>query len=370
MPKKYSTNPALGLLVVLSALALSACSKPSAPVATQPMATPEPKMEGQSANWKVKVQSVDRVPRQEPDMFSGSASQGPENRFDTLQLTVELTYSGSAGNVQSPAAALIDRKEQRIAALKAAVETPGAIYMMTYGPGYSALTTSFTDLNRPTPEASEKEKTDKAMKALLAWIDPQVEANKTRSRALSAGEKLTLIYYFQDPNEYTNLRLAFADVPPIVLRVKRGEPTPTPATAAASSPTPLDVKAQGESQNWKVLVTKVQKYPNDTSDPSHPRDSLEVRLELVYKGPPRAVRPPTATLISGDGTKNPGDINSTTVMRWVFPDGPPEVGLRPGDNVSVTFSFKDPKDDANLKLAFMDVAPISLPAPQPPDPED
>lgn len=369
MPKNQSANPALGLLVVLSALALSACSKPPAPVANLPAATPEPKMEAQSANWKVTVQSVDKVARQPREMFSGAGDEGPEQRFDTLQLTVDLTYSGAAGNVQSPSAVLIDTKEQKIAALKAAVMTPGAIYTMSYGPGYSALSTSFTDLNQPTPAPAEKEKTDKAMKELLAWVDPQVEANKTKTRPLAPGDKLTLIYYFQDPNEYTNLRLAFADVPPISLRVKRDEPAPSPATASASSPTPLDVKAQGESQNWKVMVTKVQKYPNDTTDASQPRDSVEVHLELVYKGPPRAVRPPTANLVSGQGAKNPGHINRTTVMRWVFPDGPPEVGLRPGDDLSVTFSFKDPKDDANLKLEFMDVPPITLPSPQPPDPE-
>ena len=369
MRKNQPVNLAFGLLLFLSALALAACSKQPAPVADQPAATPEPPMEAQSANWKLTVTSLDKVPRQERDMFSGSSDEGPEHRFDTLQLTVDLTYLGGAGDVPSPAAVLIDAKEQRISALKAAVVTPGAIYTMIYGPGYSALRTSFTDLNRPTPEAAEKEKTDKAMKELLAWVDPQVEANKTRTRALTAGEKLTLIYYFQDPNEYTNLRLAFADVPPISLRVKRNEPTPSPATASASSPTPLDVKAQGESQNWKVIVTNVQKNPNDTTDPSQPRDSVEVRLELVYKGAPRAVGPPTANLVSGQGAKNPGDIRSTTVMRWVFPDGPPEVGLRPGDDVSVTFSFKDPKDDANLKLEFMDVPPISLPSPQPPDPD-
>ena len=372
MHKSQPANLALSCLVILSAIALSSCSKQTTPVANQPSATPEPKMEGQSANWKLTVLSVDKVPRQARDMFSTTSDEGPEHRFDTLQLTVDLTYTGAAGNVQSPAAALMDSKDQRIAALKAAIDTPGAIYMMIYGPGYSALRTIITDMNRPTPEAAEKEKTDKAMKELLAWVDPQVEANKTRTRALSAGEKLTLIYYFQDPNEYTNLRLAFADVPPITLHVKRDEKqaTSSPSPAQASSPTPLNANAQGESKNWKVIVTSVKKFPNDKTDASQPRDSVEVRLELVYAGPPRAVGPPTADLIDGKGGKYAGDIRSTTVMRWVFPDGPPQVGLKPGDNLSVTFSFKDPKDDGNLKLNFMDVPTISLPAPQEPDPEN
>ncbi|HKO59597.1 MAG TPA: hypothetical protein VJV03_00425, partial [Pyrinomonadaceae bacterium] len=82
------------LLALTCAVLFSSCSKTAespANVASTP--TPEAKMEGQSANWKLTVVSVDHVPQQ--DSFMPGSPEGPENRYDTLQLTVEATYTGS-----------------------------------------------------------------------------------------------------------------------------------------------------------------------------------------------------------------------------------------------------------------------------------
>jgi hypothetical protein len=170
-------------------------------------------MEGQSANWKLTVVSVDHVPKQDPLMPGGPEIEGPENRYDTLQLTVEATYTGSAADVQSPSAHLIDNTGRNLQAEKASLLRPGAIYSISSGPGVTSLQTIFTgEQGAPSVDELQNEQTTKEVKELLQWLDPQ--SLKT-PRALKGGEKFQVLYYFQDPKDYTNLKFAFNDVPPI-----------------------------------------------------------------------------------------------------------------------------------------------------------
>lgn len=350
---------------LIALVALSSCSQRQPTVQNQPTPTPSPaaaKMEASSGNWKVTVTSVDKIPKQPVDVFE-SQDQGPENKFDTLQLTVDVEYTGPAGNIQSPATSLVDGNGKKVEALKAAVETPGAIYMASSGPGYTSTKTLFTGDGGSTPDAAA----EKAAKEVLYWIDPGNSAYKKKARALKGEEKFSAIYYFQDPKEYANLKFMFEDVPAIPLNAPREEKQTQPETPPAQTPTPppnaADVKGEGQGKNWKVTVTSIKKIPNDTTNPSEPRDSLEVAVDLEYTGPARMVKAPTASLVDGKGTKYQGYIISTTVTHWVFPEGPPEVLLKAGAKVSVTFSFQDPKEYSNLKLVFNDVPPILLKAP-------
>lgn len=355
------------LLTLACAVLFSSCAKTpesSTNVAATP--TPELKMEGQSPNWKVVVVSVDQVPKQDP-MFdpTGVPDQGgPDTKYDTLQLTVDLSYSGAAQDVQSPTAALIDSTGRRVEAVKTALETLGMIHTISFGPGYSSLRTLFTGEAAPTPNEAEKEQEEKRVKELLQWLDPESTATYNKKpRALKAGEQFKVIYFFQDPKDYSNLKLAFNDVPPIALRPPKVEASPTPSSPAAQTATPVEeFRIDAQNNNWKLMVTSIKKVPNDTTREHDPRDSLEVGLDVEYAGPVRGLKPPTATLIDGKGMKYAGDINRTSVMEWVFP-GSPDIALKPGTRITVTFSFKDPVDYTDIKLVFNDVPAFPLRAP-------
>lgn len=198
MFRKLNLSAATILLSCISTiLLLTSCSK-------QP--SQSAKMEGQSVNWRVTVNAIKKVPKQAsgPMINPATRSEGPENRYDTLQVTVNVEYIGAAGNVQSPSVSLINGKGQSTEAAKA---------VLTDGPGYK-----FPRSGEPGYDEQIK-----AVTETLYWIDPESRDYQKKPRALKGGEKFLAIYTFADPKEYTNLNFAFNDVPPILLGVPQNK---------------------------------------------------------------------------------------------------------------------------------------------------
>lgn len=182
------------LLCLCATFSLTSCSKQSEPVVNQqaPTSTPEPKMEGQSANWKVTVRSIRKVPKREH--FAGEIAR-PTQKHDTVGVEVDIEYKGTEGDVQSPAIALIDGQGQKLEGLEASLV-----------------------LNRnPSAEEALSPEYQKGMGELIGWISPHHSDYRKKPRALKTGEKFSAHYYFKDPKEYENLKFAFEDVTLIAL---------------------------------------------------------------------------------------------------------------------------------------------------------
>lgn len=170
-------------------------STPQAPAAATP-----PKMEAQSANWKIRVSDVKRVAKEplryDPVLDPIKPNEGPENKFDTVRAWLDIEYLGQSGELPPPAIQLIDGSGKNIAALKAAVNA---------GPGFEI----------PEPTEPDYDKRFKAIQEVLYWVNPDDKDNKPR--LFKAGDKIYVEYYFRDPNDDSELRLVFNDVSPISL---------------------------------------------------------------------------------------------------------------------------------------------------------
>jgi hypothetical protein len=216
--KHFCMNRRALLLSCLSAIfALSSCSKQPQTTVTQ-MSTPTPQvMEAQSANWKVTVASIRKVPKQpleyNPIVDPVRPGAGPENKYDTLEVNVIIEYLGPASDVKSPAASLINDKGQKFEGLKAAFHpSPDDILALKNVP---------SDKISEVSQSAEYKKRAKEIDEILDWIDPDSKGYKKKPRALKTGEKLDLGYSFKDPKEYSNLRLSFEDVPPVTLKAPK-----------------------------------------------------------------------------------------------------------------------------------------------------
>ncbi len=212
--KRANFYASLLFLFCISAMfLLSSCSKQSGKVEIQSTPTPaKAKMEGQSANWKVTVKSIEKVPKPPEDALT---KLNPYMQHDTLQINLDVEYTGPAGDVQSPEVSLIDGKGQKIESLKAAfLPMPDDIVSMRNVP---------LDKVDEIMDSPEYKKRTSEIGELMGWIDPSLPDYKKKPRTLKSGEKFSLSYSFQDPKEYANLKLVFNDVPPILLKAPQDE---------------------------------------------------------------------------------------------------------------------------------------------------
>lgn len=176
------------LLFCLGAMfSLSSCSKQSTNANQESQGA---KVEGRSGNWKVTVLSLRKVPKHpDPDRrnYPSAGSQ-----YDLLEVACDAEFLGQGGKIPTPQAVLIDNRGQESKSVNLSRELPDRISRMEEG----------------------RAKEDEISRFMICLTDPC---------PLTTGEKLSLTYSFIDPKEYTNLRLAFADVPPIPLEVPQDE---------------------------------------------------------------------------------------------------------------------------------------------------
>jgi hypothetical protein len=163
--------------------------RPAPPPASAREEPQDAKTEAQSGSWKVTVGAIKKVPKQplEPEM-----EELPENKFDTLDVRLEVSYTGAGGNVQAPAVSIVDAKGHKFESVSASLVIP---------------------------EGVSVDESDPELHKILSWISHVEPADKKNTHALKGGERFTLIYSFQDPKDYENLKLVFNDVPPITLKV-------------------------------------------------------------------------------------------------------------------------------------------------------
>ena len=219
--RRISKDASMLLLFCVGAIfSLSSCSEQSGTVETRPSPTPaEAKMEGQSGNWKVKVGSISKVPKEplqyDPMVDPVRPNEGPVNKYDTLRVGVVIEYTGPAGDIQSPAASLINDKGEKFEGLKVAFHpAPDDVISMKNVPPEKVS---------EVIESPEYKNRQSEIGEILNWIDPDTRDYKKKPRALKSGEKLDLSYSFKDPKEYSNLKLVFNDVPPIPLKAPSEE---------------------------------------------------------------------------------------------------------------------------------------------------
>lgn len=199
---------------VIITLLLTACSKQPGGTVSEPVSTTAPKMEGQSANWKITVGSIRKVSKQpleyDPLVDPVRPIEGPANKYDTLEVGILVEYIGPAAEIPSPAAKLTDDKGQTFEGVKVVFHpAPDDIFSMKNVP---------SDKISEVMESAEYKKRQAEIQEILGWIDPDSKEYKKRLRATKTGEKLDVSYSFKDPREYTNLKLSFEDVPPITLK--------------------------------------------------------------------------------------------------------------------------------------------------------
>lgn len=171
----------VSLLFIVAIFSLSSCSRKAGTDGSQPPPA-EVKFEEQSGNWKLKLKYIKKVPKPPEDMLT---KKNPVRQHDSLKVSIDIEYTGQAGDIQSPTVGLVDNQGRRAEALSAEI---GPM------PGKPSL-------------------------VVLAWINPADVDYKKKPLSLKSGEKLFVSYYFQDPKEYANLKLVFNDVPPLPLNV-------------------------------------------------------------------------------------------------------------------------------------------------------
>ena len=139
-------------------------------------------------------------PETTPDPVRGSQG-GNEFKYDTLDVTLDATYIGTSGEIESPVVFLVNDKGGKFETVTIVISRTSPAGDMTAAPNFD----------------------DPAMKMsfeLLYWF---LHHSKEKTRALKSGEKFTLTYTFSDPKNYANLNLVFGDVPPFPLEVPSDE---------------------------------------------------------------------------------------------------------------------------------------------------
>jgi hypothetical protein len=142
---------------------------------------------------------------------------------------------------------------------------------------------------------------------------------------------------------------------------------------------PQSLKVDGQSGNWKVTLGSIKKTPKQPTDrrPEAQYDLLDIELDLEFVGPSGNVPAPNVALIDNKGQKSQaivlaleGTRNSPTTEKEMemlllcfSPSQTETCSLKTGNKAAIRYSFKDPKDYANLMLAFGDVPPIPLKVP-------
>lgn len=200
--KRFSQLRAVCFFAAL--LFFSACAKPGPNGSNQTSAGASPEkalVTGASGIWKVTVEKFVKVakipsnPYLPPEVRSRAKIYGAD--LDQIQVYLVVEYLGAAGNVATPPAVILDSNGRRFEIIT--VES-------VVDPDFKS--------SQPTEAAF------KSVEEFLDWLHPVTAAPDrkvvVKSRTLSTGEKFTFSYYFEDPKS-GNLKLAFADVPPIVL---------------------------------------------------------------------------------------------------------------------------------------------------------
>jgi hypothetical protein len=191
--KRVALSTFLTFLFSLGAMfSLSSCSKK--PGNTMAASV---KMEGQSANWKVVVAALKKTATQ-PPAFGPTQ---PGKKYDVLEVTLDIEYRGPNAEVSSPAPTLFDDKGTTFKCVLVSIELPKG-----------------SEKDFDSPEVKE-------LNAVMAWLSP-VSNDVPKRRLVKTGEKFSATISFEDPKQYTNLKLTFADVPPIPLKVPADEKGP------------------------------------------------------------------------------------------------------------------------------------------------
>jgi hypothetical protein len=138
-------------------------------------------------------------------------------------------------------------------------------------------------------------------------------------------------------------------------------PTPSSGEAAGNKAPPG--KVQGESANWRVVVTSAKKAKEPGPGPESSRsDAFLVDVEIEYLGPAQELKAPDVGLQSGNGP--PAKFMGVTAldderksMAWLGFEGTQAV--KTGDRFNVTYVFKVPAA-GDTKLVFADIPPIAI----------
>jgi hypothetical protein len=190
--------------ICLSLALFVACSKSTPPApstsstSNKPAPTPTaPQVSGQNQNWKLVVSKTAKV-HFEPDPRQINPMATESKPEDRIVLSIELEYLGPSGEVPTPDP-FIDNSGRRVQIDRASME-------------------AMDQTRAPSLEGPEFE--------LLNWLQNLKRGkSKVQPRNVKTGEKFSFSYEFIDPKA-DNLKLVFADVPPILLP-KPQEPEPS-----------------------------------------------------------------------------------------------------------------------------------------------
>ena len=189
--KRVALSTFLTFLFFLCAMfSLSSCSRKSG----NTMANV--KMEGQSGNWKVVVAAIKKTTTQPPAL---DPTQIPGKEYDVLEVTLDIEYRGPSAEVPSPLPTLVDDKGKTFKRVLVSIRLPNGSEIK----------------GMDSPKAKE-------LYAVMAWLSP-ISNDVPKPRMVKTGEKFSATISFEDPTQYTNLKLTFGDVPPIPLKVPQDE---------------------------------------------------------------------------------------------------------------------------------------------------
>lgn len=193
--KRVALSTFLTFLFSLGAMfSLSSCAKK--PGNTMAASV---KMEGQSANWKVVVAALKKTATQPPAL---DPTQIPGKEYDVLEVTLDIEYRGPSAEVPSPLPTLVDDKGKTFKRVLVSIRLPNGSEIK----------------GMDSPKAKE-------LYAVMAWLSP-ISNDVPKRRLVKTGEKFSATISFEDPKQYTNLKLTFADVPPIPLKVPADDKGP------------------------------------------------------------------------------------------------------------------------------------------------
>ena len=185
--------------VIALSLALLACSKPNQPVPAKNSASNEPTptrvaplASGKSQNWDVAILNAVRSHRENDSINPMATKVEP---YDWIELDMEVEYLGPTGKVPAPNV-FIDNSSRRVKIEHANMEYEGK--------------GNISNLDDAQAEFD-----------LLAWLQ---NLKNPPPRSVVTGAKFRFSYGFTDPKA-DNLKLVFADVPPVPLpKPKEQEP--------------------------------------------------------------------------------------------------------------------------------------------------